>query len=383
MKVCDLTQFYSPLSGGVKRYVEEKRKYAAAAGHQHLLIIPGQRTERIEEETSKTYFISSPLVSKTSRYRLLLNLHAVEEILEREKPQVIESSDPYQIAWKAIASGEALQIPVVGFYHSHFSEAFLRTSAKYLGEPATYLMMEISKYYVRSLYNRFRHTFVPSAGLAQLLTSWGVDNVILSELGVDTQVFKCAPDKFVIRTELGIPLDQILLLYVGRLAAEKNVQTLFQAFSRLHAEAPGRFYLIVVGDGGYRDQLLDLREKTGSVTWIQYCTEQERLSRIYRTADMFVHPGVQETFGLVTLESQACGTPVVGIRGSYMDRIIFSDQIYWADENSAASLATAIRNMSETNLETAGVEASHRVIECYSWRTVFQRMFEIYTKIGT
>ena len=120
MKVCDLTQFYSPFSGGVKRYLEEKRKYAIANGHQHLLIIPGDQTSCTESENSRTYSIKSPLVSRTSRYRALLHLGAVQQLLERERPDVIESSDPYQLAWKAIASGRALRIPVVGFYHSHF-----------------------------------------------------------------------------------------------------------------------------------------------------------------------------------------------------------------------------------------------------------------------
>jgi alpha-1,6-mannosyltransferase len=381
MKVCDLTQFYSPFSGGVRRYLEEKRKYASATGHEHLLIIPGQRSERIEEKNGKTYVISSPLVSKTSRYRALLNLNAVEEILEREKPAVIESSDPYQIAWKAIASGDALRIPVVGFYHSHFPEAYLRTTAKYLGQTATDVVMEISKYYVRSLYNHFRHTFVPSTGLAHLLTSWGVDNIILSELGVDTDTFKCIHDKIETRKELAISPDRVLLLYVGRLAAEKNVKTLFSAFQQLQKEFPKHFHLLVVGDGRYRDQLLALRDDIGGITWIRYCSEQEQLARIYRAADLFVHPGIQETFGLVTLESQACGTPVVGIRGSYMDRIIFGDQTHWAAENSPESLAAAIRNMSETSLVTNGVEASRTVIERYSWRTVFERMFETYKEL--
>jgi alpha-1,6-mannosyltransferase len=105
------------------------------------------------------------------------------------------------------------------------------------------------------------------------------------------------------------------------------------------------------------------------------------LARIYRAADLFVHPGVQETFGLVALESQACGTPVVGIRGSYMDRIIFADQSHWAAENYPESLAAAIRAMSEIDLEAAGVEASRRVIQRYPWCKVFERMFDIYQQI--
>jgi alpha-1,6-mannosyltransferase len=379
MKVCDLTQFYSPFSGGVKRYLEEKRKHANALGHEHLLIIPGKKTEKIEAPQSKTFLIGSPLVSRTSRYRALLNLNAVEEVLERERPDVIESSDPYQVAWKAIASGEALRIPVVGFYHSHFPEAYLRTTMKYLGETATNVMMEVAKHYVRNLYNHFRKTFVPSTGLAQVLSDWGVENIVLSELGVDTVVFNRASGNG--RIEFGIPKDRIVLLYVGRLAPEKNVKTLFQAFDLLHKEAPKRFHLFVVGDGHYRDDLTDLQKETGAVTWLRYSSDQLVLAKIYRTADLFVHPGVQETFGLVALESQACGTPVVGIRGSYLDRIIFADQSHWAEENSPESLAAAIRAMSETDLEAAGIEASRRVLQRYPWRKVFERMFDIYQQI--
>ncbi len=381
MKVCDLTQFYSPFSGGVKRYLEEKRKYANALGHEHLLIVPGQKTEKIETPGSKTFLIGSPLVSRTSRYRALLNLNAVEEVLARENPDVIESSDPYQVAWKAIASGEALRIPVVGFYHSHFPEAYLRTTMKYLGETATNVMMEVAKNYVRNLYNHFRKTFVPSTGLAQVLSDWGVENIVLSELGVDTEVFNRAPDKFATRVEFDIPKNRIVLLYVGRLAPEKNVKTLFQAFDLLHAEAPGRFHLFVVGDGYYRDDQIELQKETAAVTWLRYSSDQRMLARIYRTADLFVHPGVQETFGLVALESQACGTPVVGIRGSYMDRIIFADQSHWAEENSPESLAAAIRAMSEIDLEAAGIEASRRVRQRYPWRKVFERMFNTYQQI--
>jgi alpha-1,6-mannosyltransferase len=382
MKVCDLTQFYSPFSGGVKRYLEEKGKYAVAHGHEHLLIVPGKHTEKIENASDRTYFIASPLVSRTSRYRTLLNLGAVEEILEREQPQVIESSDPYQVAWKAIASGEALRIPVVGFYHSHFPEAYLRTTMKYLGETATNVMMEVAKNYVRSLYNHFRATFVPSAGLADLLCAWGVQNVVLSELGVDIRVFAPGEDKFDSRREFAIPPGRTVLLYVGRLAPEKNVKVLLQAFAQLNGQFPGRFHAFIVGDGFYRDDVIQLQKSTKAASWMRYCSDQLKLAKIYRAADLFVHPGVQETFGLVALESQACGTPVVGIHGSYMDRIIFADQSHWAKENSAESLAAAILTMSETDLKKAGLEASRRVMRRYAWQKVFDRVFDIYGQLA-
>ncbi|PYK29497.1 MAG: glycosyltransferase family 1 protein, partial [Verrucomicrobia bacterium] len=139
MKVVDLTQFYSPVSGGVKRYLHEKIDYVqnCTGSDKHVLIVPGPKTAAKANGRSRVYTIRSPLVSRTARYRALINLRAVEETLKREQPDVIESGDPYQLGWRAVRVGRKLKIPVIGFYHSHFPEAYLRSSAKLLGKRAT------------------------------------------------------------------------------------------------------------------------------------------------------------------------------------------------------------------------------------------------------
>jgi alpha-1,6-mannosyltransferase len=382
LKICDLTQFYSPLSGGVKRYVHEKIAYIDkySPDDEHVLIVPGPKTELTANGRSRIYSIHSPLLSRTSRYRALLNLRAVEEILERERPDIIESSDPYQIAWKAIASGRALGIPVVGFYHSHFPEAYLRSTAKYLGQTATEAVMDLAARYVANLYNQFEATLVPSANLAQVLRDWGVRNLRVVNLGVNIDIFNPARDGATgARESLGVGPEQKLLLYVGRLAKEKNTGTLFKSFELLAQQRPAHFYLLVIGDGPQRDQLKQLQAQVGNVSWIQYCTESADLARYYCAADLFVHPGVQETFGLVTLESQACGTPVVGIRGSYMDRIIFHEQGSWARENTPEALAEAIETSSEKKWLAGG--AAEVAAKLYSWPRVFEQPFCIYREV--
>ena len=90
---------------------------------------------------------------------------------------------------------------------------------------------------------------------------------------------------------------------------------------------------------------------------------------------------MQETFGLVTLEAQACGTPVIGIHGSYMDRIIHSDQTLWARKNSAAALAAAIEETSREDLKHSGVAVSRLVAAQYSWAQVFTRLFGLYREV--
>ncbi len=384
VKVCDLTQFYSPRSGGVKRYLHEKLDYIDQHMplDQDVLVVPGQKTGVDVRGRSRIYTIRSPLISRTGRYRALVNLRAVGRILKSERPDIIESGDPYQLGWKAVRAGRALNIPVVGFYHSHFPEAYLRASAKLLGKRAAGRVMKLSRGYVRRLYNRFSVTLVASDRLAKVLNDWGVHNVRVVKLGVNVDTFH--PDerhRGSVRSSLGIAPRRKLLLYVGRLAKEKNTARLFNAYSILNQRKPDAFHLLVIGEGPQRSQLRRLQQEQRSVSWIQYCAEPGDLARYYRAADLFVHPGVQETFGLVALESQACGTPVVGIRGTALDDLIFHDQSGWANENTAESLAEAVERFSARDLPTLGKEAAEQAARLHAWPKVFERLFCIYREV--
>jgi alpha-1,6-mannosyltransferase len=241
---------------------------------------------------------------------------------------------------------------------------------------------EIGRRYVTSLYNRFERTLVPSAGLSGLLQSWGLENIETLELGVDTGIFFPDAERGKdARRRFGWPADRQILLYVGRLNPDKNVRRLLEAFDILHACDPKRFHLVVVGDGMLRGVLQQLGEKTGAVSWIRYSNNAGELADIYRAADLFVHPGVKETFGLVTLESQACGTPVVGIRGSYMDAINFSGLHNWSANNDSQTLAEAIRSVAAGDLASSGLQAASSVGSRYAWEEVFGRLFAVYREV--
>jgi alpha-1,6-mannosyltransferase len=201
-------------------------------------------------------------------------------------------------------------------------------------------------------------------------------------LGVNTGVFKPVPDdRAATRESLSVGRAETLLLYAGRLAREKNTETLFRAFEVLRQRGRSKFRLLVIGDGPQRSKLQKLQRRIGNASWISYCADSFDLARYYRAADLFVHPSVQETFGLVALESQACGTPVVGIRGSYMDGIICHDQKSWAQENSAEALADAIEDLSAKKLSALGKTAAGATERLYSWPRVFEELFCIYREV--
>lgn len=384
MTVCDITQFWSPVSGGVRRYVAEKIRHLRerVPGGRHLLIIPGERDEVFGDDTARVYTIASPEVSRITGYRMLLRLMEIERILAAERPDIVECGDPYQVGWRTARVCARLGIPAVAFYHSHFAESELRPVEKWLGPRAAELLVDLAARYSRALYNRFARTLVPSPLLASVLAEWGVNNTRPVDLGVDAGQFHPAEKpKSVSRRELGLPDGARVLLSVGRLAAEKNTRTLCDGFRQLVARNPGGWHLLISGEGLQRGLVESLRVETGAVTWLPFLSKGADLLRLYHAADLFVHPGVKETFGLVTLEAQACGLPVVGIRGTAMDRIVCHDQSFWASANTADALADAIAAAFDRDLPALGAGAAAIVVRRFGWPEVFTRLFDVYREV--
>jgi alpha-1,6-mannosyltransferase len=238
--------------------------------------------------------------------------------------------------------------------------------------------MNYAQDYIVRLYSRFQHTLVPSEHLRELLESWGISNAVTVRLGVDTQAFQIGSRELELRAELGLPPGACVLLYVGRLSGEKNIETLLEAFRKLRQRGDKDYWLVLIGDGPLRRLLPSVREETKALVWRSYVSESEALARYYRMADVFVHPGVCETFGLVTLEAQACGCPVAGIHGSYMDANILAGLDLWAGRNTAEDLAGAIWRVSEADRVQMGESAAGAVRERYAWPIVFAELWKYY-----
>jgi alpha-1,6-mannosyltransferase len=366
----------------VKRYIYEKRRYVERCTQdEHILVVPGEVTRLEDQGRLKTFTIRSPRVDRTSRYRILINTRLVKEYLREAQPDIIEAGDPYHLAWAAIEMGKELRVPVVGFYHSHFPDAYLRTLAKYIGKWMYRKVMKWCERYIVRLYNRMDRTFVASDHLRALLQRWGVKNAITMQLGVDTQTFYPDAQDLIWKDQLGIPSDACVLLYVGRLAREKNIETLLEAFELLYQNTEKNFWLVVVGDGPLRRMVKSYQKRTGQIVWRSYVNESNVLARYYRSADIFVHPGICETFGFVTLEAQACGCPVLGIRGTYMDANVYGGHEYWARSNSPHALADAIERIFQKDLAAIGVEAAREVHARLGWNQVFSRLWEQYRSV--
>lgn len=387
-KICDLTQHWSPLSGGVKRYLEGKMRYLESApGYEHVLIVPAAADRLTEQGRTRVYEVRSPALPGSASYRALLDRRRLLAILDRERPDVIEAGDPYRGAWIALEAGRRLSIPVVGYYHSD-----LPRRLGFAG-PQPRLFVELGRrgleHYLKKLYGRMTATVVASRHTERRLREMGLERVVRIPLGVDLEAFAPSPKAGEVRQRLGLAPDDRLLLYIGRLAPEKNVPALFGMMDRLTREVhPGRrLLLLLVGDGELGAAVKRAAAQRSDSLWLPYCDDTADLTAWYSAADLFVHPGTAETFGLTVLEAQACGTPVLTVAGGGMEETLagppgFSPAASAAPDDLARAAAAALTAEGRGDATQRRAERRREVAERFSSRSTYSRLVALYGRLS-
>src|SRR6059058_4338590 len=190
---CDLTQSWSNVGGGVRTYLLHKRRHILeSTSHRHLLIIPGDHDEVVEEERAITVTIASPRVPGSPHYRLMLRNRAVRAALAHYRPDLIECQDAYNLPWAAIAHRRRFpETALIAAYMTDFPTVYVeRPLSKMISRPPASLLARAAYAYCRVLYRRFDATFALSEnGGAAKLRSVGIDPVEIVPLGVEVGEF--------------------------------------------------------------------------------------------------------------------------------------------------------------------------------------------------
>lgn len=384
LKICDVVQFYSTLSGGVRRYIQEKINYLIAhTRHSHVLVIPSYRDTVTHEGRTSIYEIKSPKLIGSNSYRMLIGKKKILAAISKEKPDLIEVGDPYRAAWIGLDAARTNEIPIVAFYHSDYPRALDRTLRKYVGPHIEGFVSPWIKNYLIRLYNRMSVTVVSSKRCEDALSEIGIQTLKRIALGTNLEIFYPRDSRDRIFKELGLRPDSRLLLFVGRLAREKNIRSLFDMMDELESSSEDH-HLLLIGDGESRDEIRRKSRENKRISWVHFCESPERLADFYSAADLFVHAGDCETFGLVSLEAQACGTRVLGIKGGGLDEGLQYEELQIMAKNpSGKALATsveAIWRLNETNLDR---KLRRETMERYfSWNVTFSKLVELYTALA-
>jgi alpha-1,6-mannosyltransferase len=381
MRLCDVVEFHSPISGGVKRYLGDKIAFCAARPDvEHTVLVPAASAGIRREGRSRIVGVRSPRVLGSRSYRVMASRRRLRALIDAARPDVIEVDNAYRSAWVALEAGRARGAPVVAFYHSDFPRAIGRTIRRFAGRVPERCLGGAIERYLAGLYNRMDATVAASRQTAGLLQRLGVRRIAVIPLGVDTARFRPRDARDRVRLELGLPPGAPLLLFVGRLCREKNIRSLMDMADRLAASSSPAPRLLLVGDGELHDSVVARARPEGPVLWRPYTGDPDRLSDLYSAADVFVHAGMTETFGLVSVEAQACGARVVAVRGGGLDSTLAPEEARgFAEDPGPDALAAACRRvLAAADTPAARARRRERVVREFSIDRTFERLFALY-----
>jgi alpha-1,6-mannosyltransferase len=362
LHLVDSTLFYSPTSGGVKRYLTAKHAWLAAHSRwEHTLVVPGER-DRTERGGMCT--LAGYPVPGSFNYRLPLDPRRWVRLLDALEPDLVEVGDAFHPAWAAWSLARRRGTPIAAFYHSNLPQIISRR----IGGRLTGRTLER---YLRWLYERFDVVFAPSRVMCDVLNSLGVANTVHQPLGVDAEVFQPQRRGNWLRRRLGLAPHARVLVYAGRFSGEKNLPLLFDAFAKLGSP----YHLLLIG--GEQEG-----RPAANVTMLPYRRNSIELAEWLASADALVHAGAKETFGLVILEAMACGRPVVAVRAAAIPEFVDDSVGLLAEPGSSAQMAAAIAALYERDLEALGANARAKVERKFTWNRAFQRQMATYRALS-
>ena len=358
----DTTMMYAPRSGGVKRYLNAKRQWLATSHPEvrHSLVVPGART-RIDADGVVN--VAATRLPFGDGYRMPASVTKWEAILTARRPDIIEAGDVFVPGHAALEAGETLGVPVVGFCHTDAAAL----AALHLGEWAEQPTFN----FWAQAYQRFDHVIAPSRHTAARLADAGIQRLTVLPLGVDTDLFHPSRgDRARLIRKLGLRSDARLLVFAGRPAREKNVESMVAAVERLGPP----YHLLLVGAG--RDT-----RPSSQITCIDYERDPQRLAGLIASCDAFLHANENEIFGLVVLEAMAAGLPVVGPERGGVGELIDNSVGQQAWSADPESLAEAIEALFARDLQPLGRAARRRAETRHGWDITFDRLMKIYAAL--
>ena len=358
----DTTMMYAPRSGGVKRYLTAKSGWLDIhrPDIRHTLVVPGAST-RAQGENLVT--VAATRLPFGDGYRMPASPTKWAHVLRVLEPDIIEAGDVFVPGHAAMEAGQTLGIPVVGFCHTDAPSL----AALHLGEWA----QQPTFNFWAQAYQRFDHVVAPSRHTAARLAEAGVQRVTVQPLGVDTELFHPRRgDRQALLTRLDLPHDSRLLVFAGRPAREKNIESMIAAVELLGDP----YRLILVGAGK------DSRPSSRVIS-LDFESEPAHLAAIIASCDAFIHANENEIFGLVVLEALAAGLPVVGPDKGGVGELLDEAVGQLARGVDPASLAEAVDALFARDIASLKIAARRRAETRHSWDHTFEGLTRIYMQL--
>jgi len=304
LRIAVVTETYPPEINGVARTVGLMVDALLARGHEIELLRPRQAGDGALQCAPPVRGLEQRL---TKGFRLLnypelrigiIGMRRLVRDWSLRPPDIVHVVTEGPLGWAALGAARKLGIPVVSDFHTNFHDYSRHYGFGWIAGLVTG--------YLRALHNRCDCTFVPTHEMRDRLHALGIKGLRIVGRGIDTQLFSPVKRSAELRRSWRCDDESLVVLYVGRLAAEKNLR-LFVKTVRAARYARPDLRVVIVGDGPLGRSL---REENPDFLFAGTRTGED-LAVHYASADLFVFPSLSETFGNVTMEALASGLAVV------------------------------------------------------------------------
>jgi phosphatidylinositol alpha 1,6-mannosyltransferase len=369
LRLALFTDTYGPEINGVVRSLRRLVEWIRAEGGAVRVFAPGGAEIPWEEDVVRWPCISYWRYPEV-RLAPPLRRAALTEI-RAWRANLVHCATPFGVGLAGRGAAESARLPLVSSFHTLFDV--------YAGHYGMAPFAGMAWHFFRWFHNAGLRTFAPTDAIARRLRDRGFERVGVWSRGIDAHRFSPGFRCDAVRAELNDGHDRPIVLYVGRLAAEKGLETGMRAAARVLAAQPGAFTLAVVGDGPME---AECRALAPAGTRFLGRVEGERLAQLYASADVFLFPSSTETFGNVQLEALASGLPVVAA-DCEVNREVLGPAGTFVEPGSPGALAEGLRALLGTREAREWKSAAGRRLALVrSWDSVFHRLLAEYLELA-
>lgn len=373
LRIAIVTETFAPEINGVAMTIGRMVEGLMALGHQVQVVRPQQSASdagTADARFDEVLVRGAPIpMYRHLRFGLVLPRTLIKT-WERWRPDLIHVVTEGPLGLSAIRTAEKLGLPLTSGFHTNFHA--------YTHHYGIGAMRGVIARYLRWIHNRTQATFVPTQALADELTQEGYCNALVVSRGVDCELFSPEHRSEALRKSWGAGAEDLVVLNVGRVAAEKNVELIAAAYSAISERNPTA-RMVFVGDGPMRESLQ--MECPDAI--FAGSRKGEDLARHYASADMFLFPSLTETFGNVTTEALASGLAVVAFRHAAAAELIKDgDNGRLAPPDSKQTfIDRAVVVAEDAQARRKLREAAAESVAHLAWRRIHQRVADIMSAV--
>jgi glycosyltransferase involved in cell wall biosynthesis len=364
MRIALFTETFLPKVDGIVTRLRHTIEHLERNGDRVLVLAPDGGIR--EYKGAKVHGIPGLPLPLYPELKLALPPVGTREVIEKFQPDLIHVVNPAFLGLGGIYYAKKMNLPLVASYHTHLPQYLQHYGLGALEG----LLWELLK----AAHNQAQLNLCTSTAMVKELVKHGIERVDLWQRGVDTEMFQphLASQQMRSRLSGGHP-DRPLLLYVGRVSAEKQIDRIKPILEEI-PEA----HLAIVGDGPNRETL-EAHFAGTNTDFVGYLQGLE-LASAYASADAFIFPSCTETLGLVLLEAMAAGCPVVAANsGGIPDIVTNGENGYLFEVNDPHGAVTATKRLLEAKTEREQLRLNARQeAERWGWAAATRQLQSYY-----